>query len=84
MRNVHLTESLGFTKTAHVRIPTSRCRTHNPAPEDGDASAQPARVFDVYLASEAREEGDGMNMMDNMGHFGFSVSTFNHDISIFT
>jgi len=84
MQNVLLTESLGFTKTAHVRVPASRCSTHNPAPEDGDASAQPAHVFDVYSPSEAHEEGGGTNMMDNMGHFGFSVSTFNHDISIFT
>jgi hypothetical protein len=88
MRNALLTESLGFTKTAHIRVPASRHITHSSTPEDTDApkdtSAQPAHIFDMRSLSEVHEEGDGMDGMDNMGHFGFSVSTFNHDISIFT
>jgi len=88
MRNVLLTESLGFTKTAHIRTPASRCRTHSPTPEDGDVSedtsAQSAHNFDMSSLSEAHGEGDGLDVMDNMGHFGFLVSTFNYDILIFT
>jgi hypothetical protein len=87
MRNVLLTESLGFTKNTHVRVPASRCRTHNSTPEDGDAfedaSAQLAHIFGLHSLSEAHK-GDGMNVTDNVGHFGFSVSTFNPDISILT
>ena len=83
-----LTESLGFTKTAHIRTPTSRCRTHSPTPEYGDVSedtsAQPVHNFDMSSLSKAHGEGDSLDVMDNMGHFGFLASTVNHDISILT
>ena len=78
MREVLLTESHGFTKTVTAQLPVAPDKSHSPTPRDEDISAQPSDFSNMEF--EAQREGGGMDLMDGMHDFGFSVSAINYNV----